>query len=1103
MPADRSTLDELSKTARRLATEGSTDALERLGALVGMDLSKIGSGEGQLDSVMTVLLLPSEQVLGLLPRGLHLAPNPLAPVGKHPVLVQLSHWTFEFGHMDYSEAMLAVPYVQLDSFEAPCRGPFLYMPRLYLNEELPRLLGVYLYGYEKEEAPIERQFPEGSAPGPEGSAPGSYRVGVEGSAALRLAATITPAGRSPARPSAVPGFAAVQQLLEMPTLSQASRIWDEDAATTATPGPLFASNIVYHFGEASASVEPLGVRLTFGPRFSPRGLLGSYDAPPLSDGTVAGGFRLRVKVGVALPGLPATLRYPVTPPTRRQKVVVLGGGPAACAAAYWLARQQDRYEVHVYTQGFRLGGKCAGGHDPEHDLRIEEHGLHAFLGFYENTFRTIRSVYQAAGLPLDLDGKPLGAAFRGSNQNGLMLDPYGTWAYRRTPLDPNTRVPGQVPAEVRADDGDPAMPETHPVVHAVADLVDGSISGLVSGLASGPVSGMGQLVLAALNHALRQTERMEQHHAATSHAIAQRMRERDGGLLARLAGRIRSLGEDLAETWNLSQIVRRIVTYVEGTTVDVLEGWLAEGTAGPLGPLVELIRRYLDRLRVEVDAAPGDVTIWYRWMSLSSVLTAVVGLVEDRVTHLDKLDHRDLWDWFKEHGLDPRLLPRALRDEPVDGGQEQGSPAIMAVYETLFAHGHAPEPRQLAAGVGLRWFLLTAVGYAGYPAWEFKYSCPQTVMTPYYKALVELGAKVHFFHRVTELVVEGQGDDRRLVAIKLQRQATVTAGSDAYDPFLPKPPPQCPTDQPPWPIVPNYAQLVEGDVLRAEGVDLESPYSPWPGVGEVVLERGAGRDFELCVLGIPLGALPPITARLWEPASSSHDPRWTRMLDDIAITRTISMQLWFDVPETELYDVPPDVDGTPGTGRGLLTSFALPEPSMGDLTHVIEWEGWPTSQRPQFLAYHTGSVVAMSVHDLPPVSDTGYPARTDQQWRAQAREWLRDHHAAFYCRAPQTWSGFLAKLSVPSRGLGPNQDPFDAQYLNSGAPPSDHYVLSQPRGMPARMGQMESGAAGLYLCGDWTRTDMNCGCVEAATQSGMLCARGISGHPVFVWHPGF
>src|SRR5688572_22995093 len=146
MSVDRSNLDEVIHTATLVANQGGAEALDRLGSLVGVDLAKIGSGEGQLDSVMAVLMLPKARVQRLLPVGLELAPNPLAPVGKHPVLVQLSHWRFEFGNMDYDETMLAVPYVQLSSCDEPRRGPFLYMPRLYLNEELPRLLGVYLYG---------------------------------------------------------------------------------------------------------------------------------------------------------------------------------------------------------------------------------------------------------------------------------------------------------------------------------------------------------------------------------------------------------------------------------------------------------------------------------------------------------------------------------------------------------------------------------------------------------------------------------------------------------------------------------------------------------------------------------------------------------------------------------------------------------------------------------------------------------------------------------------------------------------------------------------------------------------------------------------------
>jgi hypothetical protein len=228
------------------------------------------------------------------------------------------------------------------------------------------------------------------------------------------------------------------------------------------------------------------------------------------------------------------------------------------------------------------------------------------------------------------------------------------------------------------------------------------------------------------------------------------------------------------------------------------------------------------------------------------------------------------------------------------------------------------------------------------------------------------------------------------------------------------------------------------------------------------------------------------------------------MLEDVAVTQTLSLQLWFTVPESELYTVGDDVDGNTGEGRGLLTSYVNPEPSMGDMTHLLEWEGWGEGggDVPKFLAYHTGSLTAVSAFSFPPFADHEYPVRREAWWRAEARTWLRHNYAAFYDRAPRTWDGFVECLARPS-GAPPNADRLEVQYFNGGVLPSDHYVLSQPKGMPARMGQMESGVANLYLCGDWTRTDLDCGCVEAATQSGMLCARGICGHPVYVWHPGF
>ena len=70
--------------------------------------------------------------------------------------------------------------------------------------------------------------------------------------------------------------------------------------------------------------------------------------------------------------------------THPQKVAVLGGGAAGVAAAFWLSapEQNGRYQVTLYTQGWRLGGKCASGRNADLDNRIEEHGLHMLMGCY-------------------------------------------------------------------------------------------------------------------------------------------------------------------------------------------------------------------------------------------------------------------------------------------------------------------------------------------------------------------------------------------------------------------------------------------------------------------------------------------------------------------------------------------------------------------------------------------------------------------------------------------------------------------------------------------------------------------------------------------------
>jgi uncharacterized protein with NAD-binding domain and iron-sulfur cluster len=85
----------------------------------------------------------------------------------------------------------------------------------------------------------------------------------------------------------------------------------------------------------------------------------------------------------------------VTP--RKTKIAVLGGGCGGMAAAFWLsatAALRDRFEVTVYSRGWRLGGKGASGRNARYAQRIEEHGLHMWLGCYENAFRTMRACYR-------------------------------------------------------------------------------------------------------------------------------------------------------------------------------------------------------------------------------------------------------------------------------------------------------------------------------------------------------------------------------------------------------------------------------------------------------------------------------------------------------------------------------------------------------------------------------------------------------------------------------------------------------------------------------------------------------------------------------------
>jgi uncharacterized protein with NAD-binding domain and iron-sulfur cluster len=76
------------------------------------------------------------------------------------------------------------------------------------------------------------------------------------------------------------------------------------------------------------------------------------------------------------------------------RVAILGGGMAGLSAAWRLSEPgwRDRFDsITVYQRGWRLGGKGASSRG-QHG-RIEEHGLHVWLGSYENAFALLRECY--------------------------------------------------------------------------------------------------------------------------------------------------------------------------------------------------------------------------------------------------------------------------------------------------------------------------------------------------------------------------------------------------------------------------------------------------------------------------------------------------------------------------------------------------------------------------------------------------------------------------------------------------------------------------------------------------------------------------------------
>jgi uncharacterized protein with NAD-binding domain and iron-sulfur cluster len=477
------------------------------------------------------------------------------------------------------------------------------------------------------------------------------------------------------------------------------------------------------------------------------------------------------------------------------KVAVIGGGCASMAAAFELTRPEHagRYAVTVYQVGWRLGGKGASGRGIAG--RIEEHGLHLWMGFYENAFRLMRECYEELGR--DPASCPIATwrdAFVPAPIAGVIdRMPNGSWIPWVAMLPPSEGLPGDAYAA--------------PPRWSVADYL--------------------QRAIALARTLLDTLANPESPPAAAPPSAAPPVGGGPGTVLER-AARLLKFGE-LATLAALVEAVELIETmtgalsrYPENLVLRFLEA------------VVTNARRQLE------DRAREDMELRRLWTILDLTLASVRGIVRFRLTSdprgFDAIDEYDCREWLRLNGASELAL---------DSGY------LRALYDFGFSYedGAASRPR-IAAGQALRSMVRAFFTYRGSFFWRMQAGMGDVVFAPFYEVLKRRGVRFEFFHRLERVRLaepDAHGRDAAYVAeLEIDVQAEVADGGE-YRPLVNV------RGLPCWPSAPDWSQLVDGDRLAREGADLES----WWDARKTRTRRlRVGEDFDLVVLGVGLGAVP-------------------------------------------------------------------------------------------------------------------------------------------------------------------------------------------------------------------------------------------------------
>jgi uncharacterized protein with NAD-binding domain and iron-sulfur cluster len=491
------------------------------------------------------------------------------------------------------------------------------------------------------------------------------------------------------------------------------------------------------------------------------------------------------------------------------EVAIVGGGCAAITAAFELTRPEHagRYRVTIFQQGWRLGGKGASGRGPAG--RIEEHGLHVWLGFYENAFRLLRECYTELGR--DPDSCPI-ATWR----DAFLADPHlgmgatardGRWLLWTALFPPAPGLPG--------DDLDDDNPFT------------------IVGYMTRALKLLQTLVL-----------RVQTIQPDSFSGTPRADDDREKASALRAAQNLLKYGV-LSTTAGLVQAVA------------VLEVLLTTLSRNSRNTAVELLQSVAATARRRLEAViERDDEVRYIWEIIDLVLAILLGIVRfNLVSHprgFEAIDEYDCREWLKLNGASEHSVNSAF---------------VRGLFDLAMAYrdGDVNRPA-LAAGQAIRGSLRMFFTYRGALLWKMRAGMGDVVFAPFYQVLKKRGVRFEFFHRLERVRLAPQetlapGERPYVTALEFDVQARTMSGGE-YAPLIDVHGLPC------WPSKPDYAQLADGDALARRGVDLESFWQPTR-VGTRTLE--VTTDFDFVVLGVGVGAIAHLGAELIERAPRWRD----------------------------------------------------------------------------------------------------------------------------------------------------------------------------------------------------------------------------------------